>query len=119
MRWFPLHTMQGVVGNVVAVVALLYVIFCSELAANVREAILVLVNELVLSSVFAFIDVSFIKACASAFCFNQSLKSRIFRFTPCFWTVKSDQVFFILRGNFCTAVLSSEALSRSASHESD
>ena len=39
--------------------------------------------------------------------------------TQSFFTVKSDQDSFRLGGNFCTAVLRSEALLRSESNESD
>ena len=63
-------------GDVVAVAAFLYVLFCCILEANVLETTLVLVTPLVLSSVFAFIDVCFIKSRTSALCFNQSLKPR-------------------------------------------
>ena len=89
------------------------------LAAKVLEATLVFTTELVLSSVLAFDEVCFIKSYASAFSFNQSLKSRSVGLTQCFFTVKSDQDTFRLGGNFCTAVLRSEALLRSASYESD
>ena len=79
MPWFPLHTMQQVEGDAVAVAAGLYVLFRCVLAAKVLEAFLVLVTELVelmLSSVLALIDVCFIKPYSSAFCFNESLKLR-------------------------------------------
>ena len=89
------------------------------LAAKVLQATLVFTSELVLSSVLAFDEVCFIKTCASAFSFNHSMKSRSVGLTQCFFTVKSDQDFFRLGGNFCTAVLRSEALLRSASYESD
>ena len=90
-----------------------------KLAAKVLKAILVWNTELVLSSVLAFDEVYFIKSCASAFSFNQSLKSKSVGLTHCFPTVKSDQDSFRLGGNFCTAVLRSEALLRSESYESD
>ena len=80
---------------------------------------MVITTELVLSSVLAFDEVCFIKSCASAFSFNQSLKSRSVGLTQCFFTVKSDQDSFRLGANFCTAVLRSEALLRSESFEND
>ena len=87
------------------------------LAAKVLEATLVFTTELVLSSLLAFDEVCLIKSCASAFSFNQSLKSRNVGLTQCFFTVKSNQDFFRLGSNFCTAVLRSEALLRSESYE--
>ena len=72
-----------------------------------------------LSSVLAFIGTCSIKSCASAFCFNQSLKSRSSGFTQCFWTVQSEHDSFILGGNSCTALLTSEKFFKSASYESD
>ena len=89
------------------------------LAAKVLEANLVFTTELLLSSVLAFDDVCFIKSCASAFSFDQSLKSRSVGLTQCFFTVKSDQDSFRLAGNFCIAALRSEALLKSESYESD
>ena len=80
---------------------------------------MVFTTELVLSSVLAFDEVCFIKSCAFAFSFNQSLKSRSVGLTQCFFTVKSDQDSFRLGGIFCTAVLRSEVLLRSDSYESD
>ena len=59
MPLFPLHTIQQVEGDAIAVAAGLYVLFCCVLAANVLEAFLVFVTqlvELVLSSVLALID---------------------------------------------------------------
>ena len=106
-------------GEVVAVEAGLYVLFCCVLAADVLEATLVLVTELVLSSFFAFINVCFVKSCASALCFNQSVQSRSVGFTHCFSTVKSEDDSSILGGNFCTAGLNSEAVFKSALYESD
>ena len=88
------------------------------LAAKVLEATLVLTTEL-LSSVLAFDEVRFTKSCASAFYFNQSLKSRSVGLTQYLFTVKSDQDSFRLGGKFCTAALRSESLLRSESYESD
>ena len=48
----------------------------------------------------------------------ESLKSGVV-FTQCFWIVKSDHDSFILGCNFCNAVLSNEALFKSASYEND
>ena len=90
MRWLPLHTMQRGVGGVANVEAGLCVPLDCVLAAKVLEATLVFTTELVLSSVLAFDEVCFIKSCASAFSFNQSLKSRSFGLTQCFFSVKSD-----------------------------
>ena len=119
MRWLPLHTMQRGVGGVADVEVDLCVPLDCVLAAKVLEATLVFTTELVLSSIPAFYEVVFIKSCASAFSFNQSLKSRSVRLTQCFFTVKSDQDSFRLGGNFCTAVLRSEVLLRSESFEND
>ena len=89
------------------------------ISSKILEATLVFSTELVLSSVLAFDEVCLIKSCASAFSFNQSLKSRSVGFTQCFFTVKSDQDSFRLGGNLWRAVLRSEALLRSESYESD
>ena len=113
-----LYTMQRGIGGVANVVVLWVPLVC-VLAARVLEATLVLTTELVLSSVLAFDEVCFIKSWASAFSFNQLLKSRIVGLTQCFFTVKSDQESFRLGGHFCTAVLRSEALLMSESYESD
>ena len=83
------------------------------------KATLVFNTELLLSSVLAFDEDFFIKSCASGFSFNQSLKSRSVGLAQRFFTVKSDQDSFRLGGNFCTAVLRSEALLRSESYERD
>ena len=109
---------RGVRGVADAEVGLRVPLIC-VLAAKVREATLVLTTELLLSSVLAFDEVCLIKSCASAFSFNQSLMSRSVGLTQCFFTVKSDQESFRLGGNFCTAVLKSEALLMSESYESD
>ena len=118
MRWLPLHTMQPGVGGVADVEAGLCVPLYCVIAAKVHETTLVFTTELVLSSILAFDEVCFIKLCASAFSFNRSLKPRSVGLTNCFFTVKSDQDSFRLGGNFCTAVLRSEALLRSESCES-
>ena len=89
------------------------------IAAKVLEATLVFTTELVLPSVLAFDEVCFVKSCFSAVSFNQSLKSRSVGLTQFVFTVKSDQDFFRLGGNFYTTVLRSEALLRSESYESD
>ena len=119
MRWLPLHTMQRGVEGVADVEAGLCVPLDGVLAAKVLEATLVFTTELVLSSVLAFDEVCFIELCASAFSFDQSLKSRSVGLTQCFFTVKSDQDSFRLGGNICSAVLRSEALLRPESYESD
>ena len=106
------------VGGVTDIEAGLRVPLVCVLAAKVLEATFVLTTELVLSPVLAFDEVCFIKSCASAFSFNQSLKARSVGLTQCFFTVKSDQDSFRLGGSFCTAVLRSEVLLRSESYES-
>ena len=111
--------MQRGFGGVADVEASLCVPLDYVLAAKVLEATLVLTTELVLSSVLVVDEVCFIKLCASAFSFNQLLKSRSVGLIKCFFTVKSDQDSFRLGGSFCTAVLRSEALSRSESNESE
>ena len=96
-RWLPLHTMQleiDVNGDLCCGLRLL---FCFVFAANAVEATFDLVSELVVSSVFALVEVFFIKSCASAFSFNQSLKPSRVGFTQCFLTVKSDHDSFIGR----------------------
>ena len=119
MRWLPFYTMQRGVGGVADVEAGLCVPLDCVLAANILEATLVFTTELVLSSGLGFEEVCFIKSCASAFFFNQSWKSRSVSLIQCFFTVQSDQDSFRSGGNFCTAVLRSEALFRSESYESD
>ena len=119
MRWLPLQTMQPGVGGVADVGAGLCVPLFFVIAAKVLEATLVFTTELVLSSILAFDEVYFIRLCASAFSFNRSLKPRSVGLAQCFFTVKSDQDSFRLGGNFCTAVLRSEALLRSESYKSD
>ena len=119
MRWLLLHTMQRGVGGVADVEAGLCVPLDWVLAAKVLEATLDFTTELVLCSVLACDEFCFIKSCASAFSFNQLLKSRSVGLTQCFFTVKSDQDSFRLGGNFCTAVLRSEALLGSESNEND
>ena len=111
--------MQRGVGDVADVEAGLCVPIHCVLAAKVLVATLLFTTELVLSSVVAFDEDCFIKLCASAFSFNQTLKSRSVGLTQCFFTVKSDQDSFRLGGKFCTAVLRSEALLRSESYKSD
>ena len=116
MRWLPLHTMQRGVRGVADVKAGLCVPLVCVLAAKVFEATLVFITGLLLSSALAFDEVCFIKSCASAFSFNQSMKSRSVGLTQCFFKVKSDQDSFRLGSNFCTAVLRIEALLRSESY---
>ena len=117
MRW--LQQMQQWIQGDADVEAGLWVSLVCVLAAKALGATLVLTTELVFSSVLAFDEVCFIKSCASAFSFNQSLKSMSAGLTQCFFTVKGDQDSFSLGGNFCIAVLRSEALLRSESYESD
>ena len=71
------------------------------------------------ASVMVLIAVFFINSCASAFSFNQSLRSRILGFTQCFLTVTIDYDSFIFGVSFCTVDLRSAALFKSESYESD
>ena len=87
--------------------------------ANAFEANSFLVTELLVSSVLALVAVFLFISCASAFSFNQSLKSRRLGYTQCFLTVKSEHDFFILGGSFCMAVLRNAALFKSESFDSD
>ena len=117
-RWLPLHTMQLEIDVDGERCCGLKLLLCCVFAANASETTVVFVTELLLSSVLALVPLSFIKSCASAFSFSQSLKSRKLGFTQSFLTVKSDQDSFILSGSFCTAVLRSAALFKSESYES-
>ena len=117
--WLPLPTMQLVFDVDVELCCGLRLLLCCVFAANAFKATFVLVTELLVSSIFALVAVFFFKLCASAYSFNQSLKSRRVGFTQCFLTVKSDHDSFILGGSFCTAVLRSTALLKSESYESD
>ena len=128
-RWLPLHTMQLEIGGDGELCCGLTLLLCCVFAANAFEAtfdlvtdqklLLILLSCLLVSSVLALNAVFFIKSCASAFFFNQSLKSRKVGFTQCFLIVKSDHDSFVLGGSFCTAVLRSAALFKSELYESD
>ena len=117
--WLPLHTMLLEIDVDGELCCCLRFLLCCVFAANAFEATSVLVTELFVSSVLALVAVFFPELCASAFSFNQSLKSRRVGFTQCFLTVKSDNDSFILGGSFCTALLKSAALFKSESYESD
>ena len=117
-RWLSLHTMQleiDVDGDFCCGLRLL---LCCVFAANAFEATFDLVTELFVSSFLALVAVFFIKSCALALYFKQSLKSIRVGFTQCFLTVKSDHDSFILSGGFCLAVLRSGALFKSESYDS-
>ena len=118
-RSLPLHKIQleiDVNGELCCVSRLL---LCCVFAENAFEANFILVTELLLSSFLVLVAVFFLKSCALAFFFNQSLKSRRVGFAQCFLTVKSDHDSSILGGSFCTAVLRSAALFKSESNDSD
>ena len=118
-RWLPLNTMQLETDGDGELCCGFTLFLCSVFAANAFETIFDLATELLVSSVLALNAVFFIKSCALAFSFNQSLKSRRVGFTQCFLTLKSDEYSFILGGSFCTAVLRCAALFKSESYESN
>ena len=80
---------------------------------------LFLVNEVLLSSDFAWVALCFIRLWASAFSLSQSLKSRRVGLIQCFLNLKSDHDSFMFDGNFCTAWFSRKVLLKSASYDSD
>ena len=80
---------------------------------------MVLVTQVLSSSVFVLVALCFIRSWPTAFSLYQSLKSRKVGLTQCFLTVKSDHNSFMFGGNFCTVWLSREALLKSASYDSD
>ena len=102
-RWLPVRTMQQEIGGDEELCCGLTLLLCCVFAANAFEATFDLVTELLVCSVLALNAVFFIKLCASAFSFNQSLKSGRVGFTQCFLTAKSDHDSFIMGGSFCTA----------------
>ena len=103
-RWVLLHTMQlGI--DVDDFCCKFWWLFCCVFAAKTFNATFVLGTALMKSSVLVLMSVLFIKLCASAFSFNQSLKSRKVGFTQLILTVKSHHDSFKFGGSFCTAVL--------------